>query len=139
MPRTVESKSTSGVISTCSNPWMTPVGHTEDAIAYIVSLLWNLLSFLPKCNTSLIIFGFEYIVPNIIRIYRECEGMIEKSVPRIIVWHHEACRVMTNIGPERRIFLSNPHTNNGMFSCSTLFLYPEVPEYAKIHDDVTLT
>ena len=26
----------------------------------------------------------------------ECEGRIEKSVPRMAVWHHEACRVMTN-------------------------------------------
>ena len=34
---------------------------------------------------------------NSIRI----EGRIEKSVPRIAVWHHEACRVMTNGDPER--------------------------------------
>ena len=27
-----------------------------------------------------------------IRIYHECEGRIEKPVPRIAVWHHEACR-----------------------------------------------
>ena len=27
-----------------------------------------------------------------IRIYHECEGRAEKSVPRIAVWHHEACR-----------------------------------------------
>ena len=38
--------------------------------------------------------------------------MIEKSVPRITVWHHEACRVMTNGDHEGRIFLSHPHTNN---------------------------
>ena len=25
----------------------------------------------------------------IIRIYHKCEGRIEKSVPRIAVWHHE--------------------------------------------------
>ena len=31
-----------------------------------------------------------------ISIHHECEGGIEKSVPRITVWHHEACRVMTN-------------------------------------------
>ena len=30
-----------------------------------------------------------------ITIDHECEGRIEKSVPRIAVWHHEACRVMT--------------------------------------------
>ena len=26
---------------------------------------------------------------KIIRIYHECEGRIEKFVPRITVWHHE--------------------------------------------------
>ena len=26
------------------------------------------------------------------KIYHECEGEIEKSVPRIAVWHHEACQ-----------------------------------------------
>ena len=30
------------------------------------------------------------------KIYRECEVEIEKSVPGITVWHHEACRVMSN-------------------------------------------
>ena len=30
----------------------------------------------------------------IIRIYHECEGRIEKSVPRINIWHHKACQVM---------------------------------------------
>ena len=50
-----------------------------------------------------------------IRIYYECEGGIEKSVPRITDWHHEACRVMTLIGDrEGRIFLS-PHTTNNEF------------------------
>ena len=126
MPLTVESKSTSDVTSTCSNLCMTPVGHTEDEIAYIVSLLWNLLSSLPKCNTSLIVVGFEYVVPNIIRIYYECEGRIEKSDPRIIVWHHESCRVMTNIDPERRIFLSTLTRIMDSFSCSTLFLYLKI-------------
>ena len=61
-----------------------------------------------------------------IRIYHECEGGIEKSVPRITDWHHEACRVMTNGDGEERIFLSHPHTNNGLFFSLTikyLFLY----------------
>ena len=43
------------------------------------------------------------------------EGRIEKSVPRIAVWHHEACRVMTNGDSKGRIFLSYPHMNNGFF------------------------
>ena len=50
-----------------------------------------------------------------IRINHECEGGIEKSVLRITVWHHEACRVMTNSDQEGWIFLSHPHTNNGFF------------------------
>ena len=29
-------------------------------------------------------------VKRTIRIYHECEGRIEKSVPRIAIWHHEA-------------------------------------------------
>ena len=57
-----------------------------------------------------------------IRIYHECEGRIEKSVPRITVWHHQACRVMTNGDHEGRIFLSYPHRIMDSFSCSPLFL-----------------
>ena len=30
-------------------------------------------------------------MPQNIRIYHECEGRIEKSIPRIAVWHYEAC------------------------------------------------
>ena len=55
-------------------------------------------------------------------IYHEREGRIEKSVPRIAVWHHEACRVMTNGDPEGRIFLSYPHTNNGFLFLLTTVL-----------------
>ena len=43
-------------------------------------------------------------ISEIIRIYDECEGRIEKSVPRITVWNHEACQVMTNGDPEVQIF-----------------------------------
>ena len=32
---------------------------------------------------------------NNTRIYHECEGRIEKSVQRMAIWHHKACRVMT--------------------------------------------
>ena len=45
-----------------------------------------------------------------IRIHYECEDGIVKSIPRIIVWHHKACRVMTNRERERWIFLSHFHT-----------------------------
>ena len=57
-----------------------------------------------------------------IRIYHECEGGIEKSVPRITVWHYEACRVLTNGDREGRIFLSYPHTNNGFLFLPTTVL-----------------
>ena len=57
--------------------------------------------------------NLNFPVLQIIKIHHECEGGIEKSVPRITVWHHEACRVMTNGDHEGRIFLSHPHTNNG--------------------------
>ena len=61
---------------------------------------------------------------NNIRIYHECEGRIEKSIPRIDVWHHEAWRVIINGDPEERIFLSSPHTNNGfLFLLTAVFIY----------------
>ena len=57
-------------------------------------------------------------------IYHECEGRIEISAPRIAVWHPEACRAMANGDPERRIFLSYPHTNDGLFFLLiTIFIY----------------
>ena len=60
----------------------------------------------------------------IIRLYHECEGRIENSVPRITVWHHEACQVMTNGDPEGGIFLSYLHTNNRFFFLlTTVFIY----------------
>ena len=37
-------------------------------------------------------------------MYDECEGEIEKSVLMLTVWHHEACRLMTNGDPEGQIF-----------------------------------
>ena len=58
------------------------------------------------------------------RIYHACEDIIEKPVPRIIVWHHEACRVMTNGDSEGRIFLSHIYTKNGFFFLLTIeFLF----------------
>ena len=55
------------------------------------------------------------ILAEITRIYHECEGRIEKSVPRIAVWHHKACRMISNGDPEGWIFLSYPHVKNGFF------------------------
>ena len=56
----------------------------------------------------------ECILYNI-RMHHECVDGIENSVPRITIWHHKACRVMTNGDPKGRIFISHPHTNNGFF------------------------
>ena len=59
-----------------------------------------------------------------IRIYHEYEDRIEKSVPRIAVWHHEACWVMTNGYLEGRIFYPTPNTNIGFFFLlTTVFIY----------------
>ena len=49
------------------------------------------------------------------RIYHECEGGIDKSVPSITVWSYEVCTVMTTDNPEVRIFLSHTHTNSRFF------------------------
>ena len=88
------------------------------------------------CRYHIIIITIKEVTVAIIRIYNECEGRIEKSVPRLANWHHEACRVMTNDDPEGPIFLSYPHTNNGFFFLlTTIFLFknklPEVPEYVR--------
>ena len=80
---------------------------------------------------------------DIIKIYHESVDGIEKSVPRIDVWHHEACRVMTNDDPEGRIFLSRPHTNNRIFflfisNFAFLFFYKlrEVPDYDEMRHNM---
>ena len=58
-----------------------------------------------------------------IRIYHECEGRMEKSIPRITVWHHEACLVMTNGDPEGRIFYPTLARTMDSFFWSPLFLF----------------
>ena len=68
-----------------------------------------------------------------IRIYHECEGRIEKSIPKIAVWHYGASRVMSNGIPEGRIFLSYPHTNNGFFFLLTTCLLTLVFIYLFIY------
>ena len=67
------------------------------------------------------------------KIHHDCESGIEKSVPRITDWHHDACRVMTNGDPDGRMFLSHAHRNNGFFFLVTtkyLIEKEENPEYA---------
>ena len=76
-----------------------------------------------------------------IRIFHECDDRIEKSIPRIAVWHYEACQVMPNGDPEGRIFLSYPQVNKGFFFLLSIFFkknkLPEVPEYAKMQFLIT--
>ena len=72
-------------------------------------------------------------VAQTIRIYHECDGRIEKSAPRIAVWHQEACRVMTNGDSEGWISLSCPHTNNEFFSNSPLCLFTYLFIYVFIY------
>ena len=64
-----------------------------------------------------------------LRISNECESGIEKSVLRGAVWHHEACRVMTNGDPEGGFcffyltgffFLAYHHMNNGFIFLLTI-------------------
>ena len=92
----------------------------------------KLLVTLYRCN-QVPLYLISSCNKNII-IYHECEGRIEKSVPRIAVWLHEAYRVMTNGDPDGQIFLLNPHTNNGFLFAHHCFLFknkiPEVLEYA---------
>ena len=61
-----------------------------------------------------------------ISIYHECEGRIEKSVPRITIWHHEACQVMTNGDPEGQIFYLTLTRIMDSFSCPPLFFYLKI-------------
>ena len=60
---------------------------------------------------------------NTIKSHHECNGMIDEAVPRITIWNHEACRVMTHGDPDGRIFLSYAHTNNGFFVLLTTVFF----------------
>ena len=54
---------------------------------------------------------------NVIRILSGCEVLIENSVTRVTVRHHEACRVMPNSNPSDRIFNLYRRTIMDSFSC----------------------
>ena len=86
----------------------------------IVSLVQRLLEDHELGNP----LKYDWNIFRIIKIYHECEGRIEKSVPRIAVWHHKACRVMINGDPEGGTSLSYPHRNNGFFFLlTTVYIY----------------
>ena len=47
--------------------------------------------------------------------YKDLSWVDRKSVLRITVWHHEACRVVPDCDNEGRILLSTPHTHDRFF------------------------
>ena len=55
----------------------------------------------PTLNSEEDMFQLHF---QTIRICHGCGSRIEKSVQSTTDWHHEACRVMTNVDPEGRIF-----------------------------------
>ena len=91
--------------------------HENDCKNYSLKICSPLVVVLE--DKAVIVFNMQTV-----RIYHECEVRMEKSIARIAIWHHEACRVMTNGDPEGRIFLSYPHTKNGFFFLlTTVFSY----------------
>ena len=44
-----------------------------------------------------------------VKIHNECKGGIDNFGPRIAVWCHEACRVMTNSDHKGRLFIPSSH------------------------------
>ena len=57
---------------------------------------------------------------DILRTRHNCDGEIEKSVPRITVWHHKGCGMTTNIDPKGQIVYHIPTQIMDSFSCSPL-------------------
>ena len=70
-------------------------------------------------DESKAIFVFRSWGHNI-RIHHECEDEMEKSVPKIAVWHHKACGEITNEDHKGQMFLFRPHTNNRIFFLLTI-------------------
>ena len=55
---------------------------------------------------------------EIIRILHECQVWIDKSVPRVTFWHHEARRVMPNCDPRDRFVYPYLTRMMDSFSCT---------------------
>ena len=53
-----------------------------------------------------------------IRILYECQVWIDKSVPRVTFWHHEARRVMPNCDPRDRFVYPYLTRMMDSFSCT---------------------
>ena len=54
-----------------------------------------------------------------IRILHECQVWIDKSVPRVTFWHHEARRVMPNCDPRDRFVYPYLTRMMDFFSCTS--------------------
>ena len=54
-----------------------------------------------------------------LRIFNECEVLIEKFVPRVTVWHHKALPSDANLLPSGQILKSVPHTHDRFFFLHT--------------------
>ena len=67
-------------------------------------------------------FPLFYLFEAVI-IYERFEGRLEKSIPRITVWHHEACQVMTNGDLRDSFFYLSLTQIMDYFSCSPLLLF----------------
>ena len=88
-----------------------------------------------------------------IRIHHECEGGIDKSVPRITIWHHYACQVMPNGDPEGQTVITNDRFLHAILtqimdslSCSLLNTafsclkrLPEISEYPEMRHDMMMS
>ena len=73
------------------------------------NIIWIKKQTLPTVlMESVTIDTFPRSLGGIIRIHHECEGGIGISVPRIAIWHLEACWVMTNSDPQDGFFYPNP-------------------------------
>ena len=63
-------------------------------------------------------FSGKIFVGENIRILHECQVWIDKSVPRVTFWHHEARRVMPNCGPRDRFVYPYLTQMMDSFSCT---------------------
>ena len=78
------------------------------------SMMGHVIMFQAKPDKQLL----SSVTGKIISIHHEFEGGIEKSVPWITNWHHEACRAMTIGDREGRIFYPTLTLMMDTFSCS---------------------
>ena len=68
-------------------------------------------------NNQSLCLAFVFFSCNI-RILHECQVWIDKSVPRVTFWHHEARRVMPNCDPRDRFVYPYLTRIMDSFSCS---------------------